>query len=175
MNLIATINPENIRDDEVFLSREASRAVLLDENLMVSLLFVANSNYYKLPGGGIEPGEEKIAALQRECREEVGAEIVVLDEIGQIVEYRPKENFKQISYCFLGRVKVYKEPEFTSKEKADEFELVWLFLNEAITVMKDGKPYSYNGRFIPKRDLLFLQRAKEVIDNYDLNDIGLFD
>ncbi|MDT7686112.1 MAG: 8-oxo-dGTP diphosphatase [Pseudonocardiales bacterium] len=41
---------------------------------------------WELPGGRVERGESEAAALRRECREELGALITVLDRIGGDVE-----------------------------------------------------------------------------------------
>lgn len=37
---------------------------------------------WELPGGQVEPGESEAAALRRECREELGAEITVAGRVG---------------------------------------------------------------------------------------------
>jgi 8-oxo-dGTP diphosphatase len=37
---------------------------------------------WELPGGKVEPGESDVAALVRECREELGVAIDVLDRVG---------------------------------------------------------------------------------------------
>lgn len=37
---------------------------------------------WELPGGKVEPGEEQREALIRECREELGVDVVLYDQIG---------------------------------------------------------------------------------------------
>ncbi|MDQ1699212.1 MAG: 8-oxo-dGTP diphosphatase [Frankiaceae bacterium] len=37
---------------------------------------------WELPGGKVEPGEDEVAALVRECREELGVAVDVLDRVG---------------------------------------------------------------------------------------------
>ena len=43
---------------------------------------VKNEHFYRLPGGGIEFGETSEDALKREFREEIGAEIKIIKQIG---------------------------------------------------------------------------------------------
>ena len=61
--------------------REAVRALVLDAHdhvLLVRLTF-AGVPFWTPPGGGLEPGEDRLAALVRELREEVG---LVVDALG---------------------------------------------------------------------------------------------
>jgi ADP-ribose pyrophosphatase YjhB (NUDIX family) len=106
MGKLTVINSENATDEEVikFKTREAARAVVINNDGNIALLNVSKWNYHKLPGGGINEGEGVIAALKRECREEIGCEVEVTGEIGEIIEYRKMFNLKQTSYCYLAKV-----------------------------------------------------------------------
>jgi len=149
--------------------RSAARAVLFDDKNFVPILFVSKHNYHKLPGGGIKPSEDKMKGLEREVLEEVGSNIKVSGEIGKIVEYRSKENFdwiydlKQTSYCYLGKITSKGTPKFTKTEINDGFQLIWLTLDQAISVLSSDQPNNQEGKFIRERDLTFLSAAKDLI------------
>lgn len=167
MKLIKIINPENVSEDEVknYRTREAGRAVVFDEENNLALLRVSKENYYKLPGGGIEEGEDKMIALYRECQEEIGCDIEVIKELGFIVEYRKIFTLKQTSHCFLAKVKGLKgKPDFTDSEKEKGFEVVWLPYGEALKVLNESKASSIEGgSYIVPRDIAFVEEAKDLI------------
>ncbi len=50
------------------------------------------------------------------------------------------------------------------KEIKDGFGLVWMRIDKAIDAVRNDKPANYEGSFIQKRDLIFLQKAREVIE-----------
>ena len=166
MKQLKLINPENVSEEEIkkYLVREAGRAVVVDEDKKIALLHVSKENYYKLPGGGIEEGEDKMSALKRECLEEIGCNVEVINEIGSIVEYRKIFNLKQTSYCYLAKVKGQKGmPDFTENENEKGFEQVWLSYDEALKALTESKATSIEGNsYIVPRDTTFLKEAKKI-------------
>jgi ADP-ribose pyrophosphatase YjhB (NUDIX family) len=165
MNLLKLINLENTTEQEAnaFFTREAARAIVFDSENLVALLHSKKFNYYKLPGGGIEKGEDYETALKRECQEEIGCSVEVLDELGMIVEYRRKYTLKQTSYCYTAKVIGEKGiSELTADEIAEEFETVWLPLEEAIQKVKNNNNLSvYEVPYMVTRDTTFLETCFE--------------
>jgi len=166
MELLKEIRDSEFREDTKIRTREAVRAVIFNDKGMIPLLFVSKHSYHKLPGGGIEAGEDKMTALARETREEVGCDIEANGEVGKIIEYRAytDDGLKQTSFCFWGKVasRIHKT-KFTEDELSEGFQLVWVSLEGAISVFGGDKPTNHEGGLIQKRDLTFLKRAKQMM------------
>lgn len=167
MKQLLLLNPENVSGREIrnYPVRKAARAVVVDKNNRVALLHVSRKNYYKLPGGGLEGDEDKITALKRECKEEIGSDIEVIGEIGKIVEYRKFSQLKQISYCYFAKLKGKKSiPNFTEKEIAGGFKLMWVSYDKALRLMEESRAKNIEGReYIVPRDIAFLKAAKRYL------------
>ena len=169
MDLLKTIEEQDIYPEYNFSGdknkyRPAVRAVALDKENKVAIINVSNLNYYKLPGGGIEDGELAEEALKRECLEEIGCNVEVGLEIGRIMEHRNKIETDQESFCYLAKIVGDKgQPSLVGYEITDGFEPVWVDIDEAIKLIENGKPTSYDGPFIIIRDALFLKKAKELL------------
>lgn len=163
MKQILFLNPENVseNDAENYPLREAARAVVRDEDGMIALLYVSRDNYYKLPGGGIETAEDTASALQRESLEEIGCEVEVEKEVGSVLEYRKFAKIRQISYCYLAKVKGKKGvPDFTQSEKDRGFEVVWFPPQKAKQALSENRATSPEGRlYIVPRDLALLEAS----------------
>ncbi len=167
MKSLGVINPDDVNSADIanFQIRQAARAIVFDTENNVALLHVSKHGYYKLPGGGIEEGEDNIEALKRECLEEIGTNIEVTAEIGKIIEYRKKFSQLQTSYCYKAKIIGEKGiPIFTDSEQNEGFEFpIWIPLGEAIRIVSSSKPDDYQGSFIKERDTLFLQTLANTI------------
>jgi len=155
------------QDTSAFRRRFAARAVLADADGRIHLLHVTNHGYHKLPGGGIEAGENIPQALERELMEEVGCEAEVIAELGTVMESRVYEDggLNQVSYCFVARQRGEQQ-----ESALDEWELgngmvavTAPNIEAAIELLHQDTPDDVNGKFIQKRDLCILNAAKEYL------------
>jgi len=154
--------PEN-RDDYYY--RRAARAILLDNEGKVFLIHVALHGYHKLPGGGIKQDEEIEHALARELMEEVGCQAEIVDEVGEIVEYRDYEKMVQTSYCFIAR---QVGDKVSNSMEEDEIangmtELKADSIDHAVQLMETDRPKNIGEEFMHRRDLKFLQKAQQLL------------
>lgn len=167
MKQLPLLNPEQVSEQEAqtYTTRFAARAVLVDAQGKIPLLYVANEGYYKLPGGGIESSEDKIIALRRECLEEIGCEIDVHGEVGMIVEYRKFAHLLQTSYCYFGTVTaIVQPPAYTKDELRDGFRCEWLPYPDALEKLSHASTTLFEGReYIVPRDTLLLKEAARFI------------
>lgn len=155
-----SVSAENRED---YYVRHAARAVLKDESGRVALMYAGQRKYYKLPGGGIDDGEEIAEAMSRELLEETGCTANIIQELGTVIEWRDFDKMHQISYSFEA-VKTNQEssPNLTQSELDEGFEVKWVTdIDEAIRlvegeIMHDDIEVS----FMAKRDAAILRAAK---------------
>jgi len=169
MKLLGTVTEKDFGRTEqpekrsTYRVRKAARAILVNVNNEIALMHVANHNYYKLPGGGVDDGEEIHDALLRELQEEVGAsEFDVLCEIGEVDEYRDEWEVKAEHYGFVAKLTgPLHTPQRTQKELDHGYTTVWAQnIDDAIDLVESGTPTEYGQGFERKRELIFLRQAK---------------
>jgi len=164
-----------ITDNDIFketfklmetVSRYASRGVLIDDLMNVVMMYMSESNLYKLPGGGLEEGETKEEAFLREIKEETGFEAEIFYELGYIEEHKNRNNFMQYSYCFIAKAgKRVSAVNLSEKELKMGMTYIWMTLDKALEVMNESliNCNDYSARFMILRDKAILEAAVEIL------------
>ncbi len=80
--------------------RNSARSIIIS-NKKLAMIHSLKYDYYKFPGGGIESGEDPIAAMVRETREEAGLVVKpeTVKEYGYV--HRIQKGDKDDTECFI--------------------------------------------------------------------------
>ena len=98
--------------------------------------------------------------------EETGCTVDIIEELGTIEEYKSQDNFKQISYVFVGKViEDTKNLHLTQKEQEEGAILTWQYPFEALDLIMNSydnlvaSKYEsvYHTKFIVLRDRKILE------------------
>ena len=152
---------------QAYDTRESVRAVLLNPQGGIALLFLRQYGSHKLPGGGLEAGESKEEALCREILEETGCTAEILNEGGVAIEYRSHTNLMQKTYWYLCHQQgPATAPSLSQTEQEQQAEVMWASdIATAISLLEHDSVDSYAGSFIRHRDLAILREAQLILAN----------
>ena len=170
MELICKITDEDIGEKIINMEklklRLGARGIVIREGGKIAIFNKSNKNEYKLPGGGLEGEEKPEEAFKREILEENGCEIEIIQTLGTTEEYKSLNNFKQISYVYVGKVlKDTKQVNVTEKEKDEGAKLLWETPENALELITDcfnklvASKYAsiYSTKFVVLRDRRILE------------------
>ena len=133
---------------EVF-ARHSARCIAIRDG-HVAMVHSLKYDYYKFPGGGIEPGERPEEAMIREAREEAGLTVLpeTVEEYGFVHRIcrsvpddavtLPKRIFVQDNFYYLCRAAETLQPQQLDGYEAEEhFTLEWTEPETAIRVNRE--------------------------------------
>ncbi len=152
--------------DHELRPKYATRTVLFDADDKVAIIHVKNHGYYKIPGGGIEDGEDISTAAQREVREEAGCDCEITDKLGRLETEIPVWDMLDISDGFIATVSGPKStPIYEPWEKERGFAVVWFdSLDQAIATIEANVVAEPGMENLQTRDLTFLKLARAALD-----------
>ena len=145
--------------------KPSARTVIIDDNNLFAIIDVLNGEYFKIPGGGIETGETPKQAAIREALEETGCEVRISKKIGENNIVDEPKNTIYHSICYLAnKVTTVGLPTFDDWEKLNQMKVIWVNIEQAISLFKKAKPVDYISKKINQRDLAFILKAKEILN-----------
>ncbi len=150
--------------------RLISRGIVLDENGRIALHKIhrddifGNEDYYETPGGGVDDGETFEEAVIRECKEELGEDIEVLQPLGVVKDaynliFRKNEN-----HYFLCKKLSQGQRHFVSEGDMFIQKTLWLSIDDAIALVKGQSDHGVS-QLVKARELPILLEAHRVLKN----------
>lgn len=157
--------------DYIDHDRNIARAIVYDQNGQFYFVRARRDDDFgkatliETAGGGVEEGEDLLAAIKRELKEELGANVEVICRIGVVSDYYNLIHRHNINNYFLCRVDSFGAKNLTEDEK-NYFHLSTLKLSyeEAVKEYESGRDTRL-GRLLANRELPILHRAKEILDS----------
>jgi 8-oxo-dGTP pyrophosphatase MutT (NUDIX family) len=159
MKTIFVLDEKNYTEDMPAEVRYTVRALIEREGRLA--MQKSASGDYKIPGGGMEPGEDRMEALAREVLEETGLTILrdSVQEIGETIELRRDacdETKRFVRYTYFYRAEAGTSVlslHLTESEKELGFTAVWADPNECIAANRR----SLSAKYCTERDTKFLE------------------
>jgi len=117
--------------------RKAARAVLVNGDGRIAVMALDKFDFYMLPGGGVEDGEDARMACIREMKEETGCDCIITGELGLVRERKSigKHKVEETAY-FIARVAgEIAAPSMGASEIADGTRVEWHTPAEALRLV----------------------------------------
>lgn len=164
MRLLFNLDSKDYTKAENVFSRPSVRAIIIKDG-KVAMVHSLKYDYYKFPGGGIEPGETQRQTLVRETLEEASLVVIpnTIREYGNVHRFSKSDQesvdiFVQDNFYYLCDV----EPNTVTQhldayEKDERFTLEWIAPEQAIVVNRTHDHGPKNPVML-EREALVLER-----------------
>ena len=151
MRLLFEMDQKDYADCTHQFSRDSARSIVI-RNGKIAMIHSQKYHYYKFPGGGIEKGEDPVAAMIRETREEAGLTVIPesVREYGYVHRIQksdldPAECFVQNNYYyFCDASEDLSAQSLDDYEAAEAYQLVFVDPEAAIEANRSVKESPYN-------------------------------
>ena len=163
MRLLFEMDKKDYGECTRSFTRDSARSIII-RNGKIAMIHSQKYDYYKFPGGGIEPGESSVDALIRETAEEAGLTVIPdsIRDYGcvhriQKSTVKEDEYFVQDNYYFLCDVEEgIKQQKLDGYESDEHFTLKYVKPETAILSnrTKDHGP----------KDPVMLEREARVLE-----------
>ncbi len=149
-------------------TRIIARGIVLDEEGRVALHLIhrddifGDETYYETPGGGVDEGETIEEAVIRECKEELGEDIEVLQGLGIVKDAYNLIHRKNENHYFLCKKLSQGEKHFVSEGDALIQKTVWVSVEEGVALLTSQSDKGVSA-LVRARELPILEEAQRVL------------
>ena len=144
-------------------ARDSARSIIIRDG-KIAMIHSLKYDYYKFPGGGIEPGESVVDALIRETAEETGLTVIPesIREYGYVHRIQKSmveedEYFVQDNYYYLCNAEDSVRPQKLDDYESDEHFTLEYVIPETAILSNRAKDHG------PK-DPVMLEREARVLE-----------
>jgi len=149
-----------------FRERNRATGIVINDKKEIILMNLTNMYFHMLPGGGVDSNENMEEGLYRELKEETGANVEIISELGIVVENLEQRKMKQITYFYLAKVVgETQEPNFMPDELEQGYQVEWYSIDEAIKILEEENEYE---EYIKQRELVAIKEAKKYLEENNL-------
>lgn len=149
-----------------FRERNRATGIVINDRKEIILINLTNMYFHMLPGGGVDSNENMEEGLYRELKEETGANVEIISELGIVVENLEQRKMKQITYFYLTKVVgEIQEPNFMPDELEQGYQVEWYSIDEAIKILEEENEYE---EYIKQRELVAIKEAKKYLEENNL-------
>lgn len=153
--------------------RQIARGIVFDDSGYFYFVHAERNDLFgqatliETAGGGVEAGEDLHTAIQRELREELGANVGILCKIGMVEDYYNLIHRHNINHYFLCKVVSLGDRSLTNEE-INCFHLSTQRMTYECAVHEYKKcSTSKLGRLVANRELPILQQAKKILERLE--------
>lgn len=152
-------------------TREIVRAIVYDEKGNVAIHNVVRNDkfcpegpqsYYETPGGGVDAGESYEVALHRECHEELGYDIEIVGELGEVDDDYNLIGRHNKNHYYLAKRTAFVGKHFVSDGDSLIKATLWVPIDEAIRLYQ-AMPDHYVSQIVKNRELPIFLLAKKAM------------
>lgn len=171
MKIVAKLSDSEYPVQGFTHTREIVRALVLDEKGNVAIHNVVRNDrfcptgpqsYYETPGGGVDEGETDEIAIHRECQEELGYDIEIVKELGEVDDDYNLIGRHNKNHYYLAKRTRYIGKHFVSEGDSLIKATLWIPLEEAIHLYETMPDHLVSG-LVKRRELPILLLAKEAL------------
>lgn len=152
-------------------TRLVVRAIVLNEEGEMALHRIrrddafGDQEYYETPGGGVDGGETLTEALKRECLEELGEEVELLQEIGVVYDAYNLIKRQNESHYFLCKKLSQGDKHFVSDGDLLIQETLWVSVEEGAKLLQ-SQPDNGVSLLVKTRELPIVKEAEKVLKHW---------